>query len=102
MSAERLSRKYHHSPGPPLVEFESRQQISLCEVEDAQLHATRAAFRRSLRLVTCQSENSALPSRTSCSVSRKARPCQPGEATSASSRLRSAQSASIARSLSSR
>ncbi len=102
MSAERLSRKYHHSPRPPLVESESRQQISLCQVENAQLHATRVAFRRSLRLATCQSENSALSSRTSRSVSRRATPCRPGEATSASSRLRSAQSASIARSLSSR
>jgi hypothetical protein len=98
------SRLFIKSLSPPqsLVKSESAEQIGLPEVQNPQLHAVRLALRRILRLALCQSENLALPSRTSCSVSRRTKPCQPGESVFASSRLKSAQSASIARSLSSR
>ena len=74
--------------------------ISLHQVQNEQLHAFRSALRRILRLAVCHSENLALPSRTSRSVSHRITSCQPGESILASSWLRSAHSASIARSLS--
>jgi len=76
-----------HAPRLALVESEPAQQVGLREVENPQSHVLGPALRRIRRRALCQSENLALPSRTSCSVSRRTAPCQPGDSISASLRV---------------
>src|SRR5690606_33884676 len=97
-------QEIHTEPrGLIFVEREAGQQVGFGQIEDFELHRLFWLARLMMRcLASSQSEKVAVPACTACSVSAKASRCHLGGGSLSSSLERSAQSASMARSLSAR